>query len=329
MSVPDVLAGAVSSARRDRSAPPPRHPLFVAPAASQNPSASLPFIQFPRHFPRASSAMSNDQELFDTPDAFEALGQENGEPFWWQSDLQTLLGYRGNRSFGKAVGRAIQAMNALAVPVTDNVRHTERVLDDGTVRTDCQLSRFACYLVAMNADPRKNEVALAQAYFATLATAVADYEIEVEGVERVLIRDEITGREKELSGTAKLAGVVNYAFFQSAGYLGLYNMPIRRLKSLKGVPERRTVLDFMGKEELAANLFRITQTDAQVRRGGTYGQTALENTARRVGGQVRKAIKDIGGTMPEDLPPAGDIRQVKKGLKQTQRALKKVDKNRK
>lgn len=273
--------------------------------------------------------MSEDQELFDTPDTFEALSQEDGEPFWWQSDLQVLLGYRGNKSFEKAVGRAIQAMNALGVSVADNVRYTKRDSGEGSLRNDCELSRFACYLVAMNADPRKKEVALAQAYFATLATAVADYEIETEGVERVLIRDEITGREKELSGTAKTAGIVNYAFFRNAGYLGLYNMPIRTLKSLKGVPVKRTVLDFMGKEELAANLFRVTQTEAQVRIEGAYGQAALERTARRVGGQVRKAIEDIGGTMPEDLPPAGDIRDVRKGLKATQRALKKVDKSRK
>ena len=270
--------------------------------------------------------MSETQELFDTPDTFEAFSHENGGLYWWQSDLQTLFGYKGNKSFGKAVGRAIQAMNALSVSVTDNVRHVERVTEDGRIESDCKLSRFACYLVAMNADPRKKEVAFAQAYFASLATAVAaGYEIKTEGVERILIRDEITGREKELSGTAKMAGVANYALFQNAGYLGLYNTNIKQLKVLKGVPATRTLLDFMGTEELAANLFRVTQTESQVRIGAAYGQHALEHTARRVGSQVRKAIDDIGGTMPEDLPAAGDIRSVRKGLKATQRALKKVD----
>ena len=281
--------------------------------------------------PDAPSEMSEEQELFDTPDTFEGFSHDNGEPFWWKSDLQTLLGYKGSDSFEKPVGRAIQAMNALSVSVTDNVRYEKRVAEDGGGhRNDCKLSRFACYLVAMNADPRKKEVALAQAYFATLATTVATgYEIETAGVERVLIRDEITGREKELSGTAKTAGVTSYALFRNAGYLGLYNTNMGRLRVLKGVPTKRTLLDFMGKEELASNLFRITQTEAQVRIEGAHGQAALENTARRVGGQVRKVIKDIGGTMPEDLPPAGDIRDIRKGLKATQRALKKVDKNKK
>ena len=274
--------------------------------------------------------MSEEQDLFDTPDTFEGLSHENGDPFWWQSDLQTLFGYKGSQSFGKAVGRAIQAMNALGVSVTDNVRHDKRATDDGVDVSDCRLSRFACFLVAMNADPRKKEVAHVQAYFATLATAVAaGYEIETEGVQRVLIRDEITGREKELSGTAKTAGIVSYPLFQNAGYLGLYNMHMRSLKLLKGVPVKRTLLDFMGTEELAANLFRVTQTEAQVRLKGAYGQRELEKTAHRVGGQVRKAIEEIGGTMPEELAAAGDIKNIKKGLKAAQRALRKVDKNRK
>ena len=267
--------------------------------------------------------MSDDQELFDTPDTFEGLGQENGDPFWWQSDLQGLLGYKGERTFALAVSRALQAMIALGVPAQDHFRHERRLTEAGA-ENDCKLSRFACYLTAMNADPKKPEVARVQAYFATLADVARKYIEGTEGIERVLTRDEISDQENALSAAAQTAGVQHYLFFRNAGYRGLYNMNLTELKRLKGVPSSRTALDFMGKEELAANLFRITQTEAQIRSEAVFGQEQLEGTARRVGRQVREAIEDIGGTMPENLPLAGDIREVKKHLKQAGRELKKV-----
>lgn len=270
--------------------------------------------------------MDEDEELYDTPHLFEGMSQENGEPFWWQSDLQELLGYKTSKSFDNAVGRAMQALTALGVSVPDNFRHAKRETGDGKLVDDCKLSRFACYLTALNGDTKKPEVARAQAYFATLAEIARQYHLQAEKVERVLIRDEISEQNDALAGTAKAAGVQNYAYFQSAGYRGLYNMTLPQLKKLKGVPKKKTVLDFMGREELAANLFRITQTEAKIRNDGVQGQKPLERTAEGVGKQVRKAIRDIGGTMPERLAPEDDISKAKSEIRKVGREFKKLDK---
>ncbi|HYD52597.1 MAG TPA: hypothetical protein VEA99_08220 [Gemmatimonadaceae bacterium] len=259
---------------------------------------------------------------------FEAFGHDNGHRFWWESDLRRLLGYGASeQGWQRAVGRAIAACTALGIPVQENFGHCSRDVEGEPV-ADCQLSRFACYLIAMNGDPRKAEVARAQAYFASFAEAARQMALHLDGVERVVIRDEMVDREKSLSSVAKGAGVADYALFQNAGYRGLYNMNLSDLKRLKGVPGDRTLLDFMGREELAANLFRITQTESKIRKENVRGQYNLERTAESVGKHVRKTIEEIGGTMPERLPPAEDLKAVKSGLKKTHRELKKLDKKR-
>ena len=258
-------------------------------------------------------------------EAFEACGRDNGHRYWWESDVRRLLGYDGHNGWDKAVGRAIAACTALSIPVQENFEHTTREVDGDPV-SDCKLSRFACYLIAMNGDPRKPEIARAQAYFASFAEAARQMSLQLDSVERVVVRDEMIDREKSLSSVAKGAGVTDYALFQNAGYRGLYNMNLSQLKSIKGVQGDRTLLDFMGKEELAANLFRITQTESKIRKERVRGQYNLESTAESVGRHVRKTIQEIGGTMPERLPPAADLKAVKSGLKQTHRELKKLDK---
>jgi len=199
--------------------------------------------------------------MLDAINEFESCGQENGQRYWWQSDLCRLMGYKNGSGFDKAVGRAMAACASIGIPVIDHFKSVYRG-DEGDQVSDTKLSRFACYLIAMNGDPGKVEVAQAQAYFVTWAHAAEQLHAQLEGVQRVVERDEVTNREKSLSSTAKAAGVSNYAFFQNKGYLGLYNMPLSRLKEIKGIPDGRTPLDFMGREEMAANLFRITQTEA-------------------------------------------------------------------
>jgi len=235
-----------------------------------------------------------------------------------------MLGYESGAGFEKAKGRAMAACTALGIPIPENFDHCDRQLEDEP-HHDCKLSRFACYLIAMNGDPRKPEVAHAQAYFATFAEAARQMALQIEGVERVVIRDDMSDREKSLSGVAKAAGVRDYGLFQNAGYRGLYNMNMGQLKALKGVKDGRTLLDFMGREELAANYFRITQTEAKIRKENVRGQSNLENTAESVGKHVRRTIAQIGGTMPERLVTAEDLKQIKSGLKQTHRQLKKMD----
>lgn len=272
--------------------------------------------------------MPNQLDIFHFDNdrlSFDDFAKENGFKYWWASDLMQALGYESRGSFGKAINRAISACAALSIDVMENFVQ-EKKNQDGKPRSDYRLSRFACYLVAMNADPRKEQVARAQAYFATIAEAFRRYVEESEDVERVLIREDVSEREKLLHGAAKQAGVDNYAYFQSAGYRGMYNMTIAQLRTLKGVPSQRSPLDFMGKTELAANLFRITQTEEKLRVDGVRGQVPAERTAENVGRKVRQTMLEISGTPPEQLPRAEDIKEVRKSLKATQREFKKLDK---
>ncbi len=177
----------------------------------------------------------------------------------------------------------------------------------------------------MNGDPKKPQVAQAQKYFVAWAEACRLYLEEAESVERVAIRGEISEHERSLAGTAKMAGVVEYALFQNAGYRGLYNMDLYQVRRRKGIPSGRSMLDFMGKTELAANLFRVTQTEEKIRNERIRGQQPLERAAETVGRKVRHAMVDISGKRPEDLPTAEDIKQVHKKLKSSHREIKKLD----
>jgi len=255
---------------------------------------------------------------------FEDLGRENGMHFWWASDLMFFLGYEAiNVANSQPIQRAMTACNALNVPIHESFSSTERDVD-GKKFLDFKLSRFACYLVAMNADPRKERVAQAQAYFATLADQVQRHLEERESIDRVINREHITQQEKALSSTAYLHGVKNYALFQNAGYRGLYNRDISVLKKIKRVQDG-SLLDFMGSEELAANIFRISQTNQKIKNEDIQGQRPLEDAAEKVGQIVRQAIKSAGGTMPELLPTADHIGNVKKSLKEANRKFKKLD----
>jgi DNA-damage-inducible protein D len=147
-----------------------------------------------------------------------------------------------------------------------------------------------------------------------------------EDVARIPIRAEVSDHEKMLVSTAKQAGIENYAFFQNSGYMGLYNMSAQRIREMKGLPEGKPLFDFMGAEELGANIFRITQTEAKIKRERIRGQRPLEAAAADIGRTVRNAIKEAGGTMPENLAPQTDINKIKSDLKKTNRIFGKSDK---
>lgn len=261
---------------------------------------------------------------------FERIGQTNGGRFWYARDFMKLLGYENFSTFQKAINKAIGTCTTLEIPVAENFIQTEREID-GVVCSDFKLTRFACYLVAMNGDTAKVPVAAAQAYFASMADVVRQIIQKVENVERVQIRDEISQRERSLSGVAKTAGVIaeRYGLFQNAGYRGMYNMDYSRLREFKGVDASRSLLDFMGKQELAANLFRITETEARIKKDGVRGQAALEDAAQRVGRRVRQTMIDTSGTYPEHLPVAEDIKVVRSGLKKAHKEMGKLDKGKK
>lgn len=270
----------------------------------------------------------NEIDVFhfdENKDNFDDLGKDNGFRYWFARDLMKFLGYDSFNSFHKSINKAMTSCMTTGINVSDNFIQEKRCIDGKDVN-DYRLSKFACYLVTMNGDTKKPQVAKAQAYFAAITDAFQKYIKEVEDVERVYIREEVSEHEKSLAGIANSAGITNYPFFQNSGYLGMYNMNLSELKRLKGIDKKRTPLDFMGKRELAANLFRITETEATIENQGIRGQKNLENTAYKVGKSVRETMVNHTGTYPEDIPISEDIKNVKKDLKQTQKELKKIDK---
>jgi DNA-damage-inducible protein D len=261
-------------------------------------------------------------------DNFETFSHENGFTYWYASDLMAMLGYESMSTFQRSINKAMTTCNTLNIQIMDNFHQEQRHVDGKTI-SDFRLSRFACYLTVMNSDSKKPAVAMAQAYFATLAGAVHNYLDEANKVERIVIRDEVSERETSLSRVVHSAGVENYAFFQNAGYRGMYNKNIGQLKALRSIPTNKSPLDFMGKEELAANLFRITQTELKIRQDGVRGQGNLESTAESVGKKVRATMKEISGVLPENLPPHEDIKEVKSELKARSKTIKALDKHKK
>jgi DNA-damage-inducible protein D len=248
---------------------------------------------------------------------FEGMGIENGTRTWTEACLQTVLGYAEGGSFRKAIGRAQQACISVGIPIEENFI----LMPAGGYK----LTRFACYLIAMNADAKKSQVAAAQIYFASLAEGFKEVLANADGVERVAIRDEMTDGMKSLQGTAKDHGVVEYALFLNAGYRGMYNMNLGQLRQAKGLPPGQKLLDRMGKEELAGNLFRITQTEAAIKAKGLIGQRPLEHAAKSVGSDVRRMMIKNSGKTPESLKLAAPIKDVKKAIKTTSKRFKELD----
>jgi DNA-damage-inducible protein D len=253
-------------------------------------------------------------------DSFEDLGVPNGATHWHESIVMKCLGYQSKEGFKKAIIRAKQACLSLNMQCEEHIA----LQPDG----DHILTRFGCYLVAMNGDPRKPQVAAAQAYFAAIADTFQDQLEHADGIDRMLVRDEVKDGQRSLSSTAKSHGVTNYAFFQNKGYIGMYNMTLKRVSELKGVREGEILIDRMGKTELAAHLFRITQTDEKIKRENIRGQFQLEQTAHDVGRKVRKTIIDLSGKTPEEIPISEHVNDVRKKLKGTDKKFKAIDKER-
>ena len=238
---------------------------------------------------------------------------ENGAEFWLARELQIALEYAQWRRFQESVERAKTACEASGLDMADHFADVGKMVDlgSGSQReiADIKLSRYACYLIVMNGDPRKEVIALGQTYFAvkTRQQEIADDLAQLsEDDKRLAIRDEVTIRNKFLASSAKAAGVVtpvDYAVFQNRGYQGLYNgLGMKDIHKRKGLKKNEQILDHMGATELAANLFRITQTDDKLRRENIKGKEKANEAHFAVGKKVRQTIAELGGTMPENLP---------------------------
>lgn len=269
---------------------------------------------------------------YENESIFENIKHVNeyGQEFWYARELQKALGYTEWRNFTKVITRAKEACAGSGASISEcfvEVNKTSPMPHGGEkLKLDIMLSRYACYLIAMNGDPSKKVIALAQTYFAVKTRQqelIEDYDRLSEEQKRLAIRREMIEHNKSLAEAAQKAGVSTpqeYAVFQNKGYQGLYGgLGAKEIHARKGLKKGQQILDHMGSTELAANLFRATQTDEKLRRENIQGRENANQTHYAVGRKVRQTIKELGGTMPEDLPtPEKSIQQIKR----EQRTLK-------
>lgn len=246
---------------------------------------------------------------------FESIKHINeyGQEFWYARELQAVLEYSQWRRFEEAIERAKVACESANNTVSEHFADVGKSspMPNGGVRiiNDVMLSRYACYLIVMNGDPRKEVIAVGQTYFAVKTRQqelVENYDSLSEDQKRLAIRNEMIEHNKSLAEAAQMAGISDpkdYAVFQNRGYQGLYGgLNAKQIHERKGLKKSQKILDHMGSTELAANLFRATQTDEKLRRDNVQGKKEAGDVHYNVGKTVRETIKQLGGTMPEDLP---------------------------
>ena len=257
---------------------------------------------------------------------FESIKRvdDNGIEYWSSRDLWKVLGYTEYRHFLPVIEKAKIACQNSSQPISD---HFEDILEMVVIGSGAErpldsikLSRYACYLTVQNADPNKTIVAQAQTYFAT-QTRIAEIQqmdaynrLSPEDEKRLFLRNELAKHNSQLADAAKGAGVIeprDYAIFQNHGYMGLYGgLGAKEIHERKNLKKSQKILDHMGSTELAANLFRATQTEEKLRRDHIVGKTKANRTHYEVGAKVRQTIKELGGTMPENLPVVESIKTI-------------------
>ena len=263
---------------------------------------------------------------------------ENGIEFWYARDLQVVLEYKEWRNFTKVIDKAKDACINSNFSISDYFERIDKTIELGSTTTrkieDIKLTRYACYLIVQNSDPRKSIVALGQTYFSmqTRKQEIAEelqknFDSLSEEQKRLAIRKDLKEHNKHLVNAASDAGVktaIDYARFQNFGYKGLYGgLDAKGIHTKKGLEKNQKILDHMGSTELAANLFRATQTEDKLRREEIKGKENTNNTHFEVGKVVRNTIKELGGTMPEDLPtPTKGIKELEKEEKQKKKIKK-------
>jgi DNA-damage-inducible protein D len=262
---------------------------------------------------------------------FESLKliSDDDMEFWFARDLQLVLDYNSWDKFERVIKKAAVACENSAQPASDHFSQVGKMVQIGSGAErevkDYKLSRYACYLIVQNADSSKPVIANGQTYFA-IQTRRKELEDDTgfqqlsEDQKRLMLRNELAEHNKHLAAAAKDAGVesgLDYAIFQNHGYKGLYGgLDAKGIHQHKRLKKSHKILDHMGSTELAANLFRATQTEEKLKRDGVKGKSLANQTHHEVGAKVRQTIQEIGGTMPEDLPtPDQGISQLKNAQK--------------
>ena len=259
------------------------------------------------------------EKTFDDIKHIDELGNE----YWEARELMTALEYSKWEHFAKVINKAKISCQLSGYNVDDHFPVKGKIVKSGATTKeviDYKLTRYACYLIVQNASPvRHKSVALGQTYFAVqtrkMELTQEEYSKLSEDEKRLYTRINIKNKNKYLFDTAKNAGVVNYGKFNDYGYRGLYGgETAKQIAERKGIdPKREEILDYMGSTELAANLFRITQTDEVIKNNNVKGEQQACNTHHMVGQAIRNTIKKLGGRMPEELPtPEKSIREIEK-----------------
>ena len=256
---------------------------------------------------------------------FEDIKQirADGTEFWSARELAPALEYTKWENFQNVIKRAMIACENSGHSVEDDFPEVRKIVDAGITSKpvkDYELTRYACYLIVQNGDPRKEVIALGQTYFAiqTYRQEVADHFNELdEDRRRLVVRGDIKQWNQMLAETAHNAGVITneeFAIFQNAGYMGLYGgLDVDDIHKRKNLEVGQKILDYMGSTELIANLFRISQTEEKLRKDEVNNAKTATSIHYSVGKEVRSAIEKIGGTMPEDLPtPEKSIQEIER-----------------
>lgn len=279
---------------------------------------------------------SSNQHLTPTNLSFESLKNLNqhGIEYWSARDLQNCLGYSEWRKFATTIKKAIDSCEQSGNNSENHFVGADKMVQIGSQTErkviDWHLSRFACYLIAQNGDPRKPEIAEAQKYFAIQTRRQEISDQMAADLERLETRQQTSVEFKALSGAARDAGVQDKMFgtFHDAGYKGLYGgLGVDAIKARKGIPPKENLMDRMDTTELIANQFRMSQTREKLKRENIRNQREAMDAHEMVGKRVRSAIEEIGGTMPENIPPAEHIKTVAKRLKKTEPKLVLEDKD--
>jgi len=269
------------------------------------------------------------RQVYQSLDSIKRISPR-GVEHWMARDLQKPLGYLTWENFEKVIEKARMACESTNTDPNNHILAITNMVSIGSgaerKRRDFLVSRYGAYLIAMNGDPRLPQIATAQTYFAiqTRKQEIEDHRKDMS--KRLELRERVKNANKHLGDAAKDSGVQNYALFHAAGYRGLYGLKLNQIKERKGIKPKEELLDRAGRAELAANEFRITQTEEALKQNEIKGDTSARKTHERVGKEVRNTIKKIGGTMPEDLPAEPSI---KKLIGDKRKKKKRIDDNNK